>query len=669
MALLVDGHGELDGPWSAHGPEDVQLGGVSRPGLRLAWESGVETDVCNETEGGMNVTDIHEGNYTKVREVEFGSMVASFEESRAADDTTPDGGSSCRSDVRRPGSGALVDWALLGGLVLGSSRRSRGGGRIAPQDVSARCRGRFSRVPWLLGSFLLAVGLAGCSDESGDQGESGTGGDLATGGAATGAVPTGGTPTSGGSTLTGGMPTGGVATGGLPTGGVATGGLATGGSTLTGGMPTGGTPPAGGVGTGGITSGGSGGTGAVAGGNTGGGAATGGAATGGDGTGGGAPEILGATPPMGWNSWNTFACDGLNESVVRGTADAFVSTGMAAAGYEYVNLDDCWMDGRDPGTGRLRWDTTRFPSGIPALAEYIHGLGLKIGIYTTPNNLTCTGLYGNVPQCVGSLGHEETDAQTFAEWGIDYLKYDLCAGSMESFLVMRDALRATGRPIFYSINPANQGPFCTPTNCATAPPGLDFNLPEVANMWRIEMDIWDSWREILRLIDANKNEYAGAGPGHWNDPDMLEVGNPGLSDIESRAHFSMWAIMAAPLIAGNDVTNMSATTIETLTNAEVIAVDQDPLGYQGRVVATPGADLEVWSKDLAAPSTRAVALFNRGSGNASITVQWSDIGLGSGAATVRDLWAGQDLGSFTDSYTANDVPGHGVVMLKITSTP
>ncbi len=371
---------------------------------------------------------------------------------------------------------------------------------------------------------------------------------------------------------------------------------------------------------------------------------------------------------MGWNSWNTFACDGLNETVIRETAEAFISSGMADVGYQYVNLDDCWMNGRG-GDGRLQWDTGRFPSGIPALAEYVHSLGLKIGIYTTPNNLTCTGLYGNVPHCVGSLGHEEVDAQTFADWGIDYLKYDLCAGSMQSFIVMRDALRATGRPIFYSINPANQGPFCTPVNCATAPTGLEFNLPEVANMWRIEMDIWDGWSEILRCIDANKELYIGAGPGHWNDPDMLEVGNPGLSNAESRAHFSMWAIMAAPLIAGNDLTTMSETTIETLTNTEVIAVNQDPLGYQGRVVATPGGNLEVWAKVLSEPNARAVALFNRGDGTASISVSWSDLDLPVGEATVRDLWAHEDLGSFTDSYTANAVERHSVVMLKIVTVP
>ena len=370
---------------------------------------------------------------------------------------------------------------------------------------------------------------------------------------------------------------------------------------------------------------------------------------------------------MGWNSWNTFACDGLNESVVRSIAETFVSSGMKDAGYEYVNMDDCWMDGRG-SDGKFKWDTTRFPSGIPALAEYVHGLGLKIGIYTTPNTLTCTGLYADRPQFVGTLGHEETDAQTFAEWGIDYLKYDLCAGQMESFFTMRDALQATGRPIFYSINPANQGPFCTPLDCANAPSGLDFDVTEVANMWRIEMDIWDGWSEVLRCIDANKELYVGAGPGHWNDPDMLEVGNPGLSDAESRAHFSMWAIMASPLITGNDLTEMSETTRQTLTNAEVIAVNQDALGYQGRVVANPGSDLEVWSKNLVGTNSRAVALFNRGQGNASMTVQWSDLGIPAGAATVRDLWAHQDLGTFTGSYTANNVGAHSVVMLRIESS-
>jgi alpha-galactosidase len=367
--------------------------------------------------------------------------------------------------------------------------------------------------------------------------------------------------------------------------------------------------------------------------------------------------IIAATPPMGWNSWNKFACDGLNETVVKKMADAFITSGMKDAGYQYVNLDDCWMDGRDTASGKIKVNTKKFPSGIKALADYIHGKGLKIGLYSTPNTKTCTGLYSGYTGGVGSLGYETIDAQTYAEWGIDYLKYDKCQGKLSAFAVMRDALRATGRPIVYSINPGDQGPYCTPTNCS-------IDLPKIANLWRIEFDINATWGSVIRLIDKNKPEWVGAGPGHWNDPDMLEVGN-GLNDVEGRAHFSMWAIMASPLITGNDLSTMSATTKEILTNKEVIAVNQDPLGKQGRVVATPGTNLEVWSKEMTGTNVRAVALFNRGTAAASITVKWSDIGIPAGSATVRDLWAAKDLGAFTDSYTANGVVSHSVVMLKV----
>ncbi len=417
--------------------------------------------------------------------------------------------------------------------------------------------------------------------------------------------------------------------------------------TTTGGGGTGGTAANSGGGTDGVTLGGMGGD-AV------------GEGTGGDATGGG-PSIVGATPPMGWNSWNAYGCN-VSEAVVKSMADAMVSTGMKDAGYEYINIDDCWMDGRDED-GKLKANTApnKFPSGIAALADYVHGLGLKIGIYETPNTKTCAGIYGGYAGGVGSLGHETVDAQTFADWGIDYLKYDKCQGQLSAFSVMRDALQATGRPIFYSINPGDQGPYCTPQHCS-------LDLPSIANMWRIEFDISANWSSVISLIDANKEEYIGAGPGHWNDPDMLEVGN-GLNDTEGRAHFSMWAIMAAPLITGNDLTRMSATTLETLTNPEVIAVNQDPLGQQGSVVAIPGRDLEVWSKELTGTNKRAVALFNRSGGSADITVQWSDIGLPASAATVRDLWARQDRGSFDGSYTAVSVPSHSVVMLEIASVP
>jgi alpha-galactosidase len=369
--------------------------------------------------------------------------------------------------------------------------------------------------------------------------------------------------------------------------------------------------------------------------------------------------VLGATPPMGWNSWNTFQCN-LNETLIKGIADTFVSSGMAAAGYQYVNLDDCWMNGRD-SSGKLQWNTSKFPSGIAALATYVHGKGLKLGIYEVPNSTTCVGLYGGISPsvAVGSGGHETTDAQTFASWGVDYLKYDHCAApGLGGFATMRDALKATGRPIFYSINPGD-GSGCPPNTCS-------INLPTIANMWRIGFDINGSWSSMIGLVDQDANLYSYAGPGHWNDPDMMEVGK-GLTDIEGQTHFSMWAILAAPLIAGNDLRSMSAATKATLTNAEVIAVDQDPMGVQGRLVASPGTNLQVWSKTLSGTNTRALALLNRGTSTASITVQWSALGIPTGSATVRDLWTHTDLGTFNGSFTASSVPGHGVTMLKVTS--
>ena len=218
---------------------------------------------------------------------------------------------------------------------------------------------------------------------------------------------------------------------------------------------------------------------------------------------------------------------------------------------------------------------------------------------------------------------------------------------------MRDALRATGRPIVYSINPYN-GNTCDPTGAHTSTCGLD--LLSIANMWRIGADIKATWGDITRLIDIDASLSAYAGAGHWNDPDMLEVGNSGLSDTEGRTHFSMWAILAAPLIAGNNLGSMSATTEATLTNTEVIAVDRDPLDKQGHLAASPGTNLQVWSKTLSGTNVRAVALLNRGTATASITVQWSALGIPTGAATVRDLWSHTDLGSFSGSYTASSNP-------------
>jgi alpha-galactosidase len=385
-----------------------------------------------------------------------------------------------------------------------------------------------------------------------------------------------------------------------------------------------------------------------------GGTGSGGAATGGSSGTGGASTIVGATPPMGWNSWNQFACNP-SADLIKKTADAMVSSGMAAVGYQYVNIDDCWMSGRD-SSGALQWDKAKFPDGMPALAEYIHGKGLKFGIYESPAPTTCAGK-------TGGSGHEQQDAKTFASWGVDYLKYDHCNGAdMASFARMGDALKATGRPIFYSINPVYGQGSCI------APPKCSIDCTKIATMWRIEFDISANWGSVTGLIDFDKPLSQYAGPGHWNDPDMLEVGR-GLSAEEDRSHFGMWAMLAAPLLTGNDITKMSATTKAILTNQEVVDVDQDPLGKQGTMVATAGSNLEIWSRQLSGTNARAVALFNRSGGAASMSVTWTQIGLPAGAATVRDLYAQKDLGSFSDSYKADSVPSHGIVMLKIVSAP
>lgn len=515
----------------------------------------------------------------------------------------------------------------------------------------------------LLSTWLaaLAIVATGCSNENsankGSQGTNGGGGSKSIGSTGGTVVATSTATQSGQAGDNGGRPnpssSGGTASeggnsgsaGNTPSGGVAGAGGTTGhaGSGGTGGS----------AGSGGATSGGNGGTDAGAGGLS---AGRGGSARDGGVAGAAGPTVVAGKPPMGWNSWNTFACDGLNETVIKGVADIMVSSGMAAAGYQFVNLDDCWMDGRDT-SGNLRWNATKFPNGAK-IVEYVHGKGLKIGLYETPNTATCGGLFGGNPSVlVGSLGHESQDAKIFASWGIDYLKYDCCYGKMTSFGVMRDALRATGRDIVYSINPG-----CFP------PKTCSIDVKTTANLWRIGFDIGANWNSIVGMIDQNKENAALAGPGHWNDPDMLEVGK-GMSADEDRAHFGLWAMMAAPLLAGNDIRSMSATTKAILTNPDVIAVDQDELGVQATVVATPGTNLEIWSKRLSGTNARAVALFNRSGSATAMTVQWSVLGIPAGSATVRDLWNQKDLGSFTDSYKASSVPSHGVVMLKVVSDP
>ena len=364
---------------------------------------------------------------------------------------------------------------------------------------------------------------------------------------------------------------------------------------------------------------------------------------------------LARTPPMGWNTWNRFGCKDVNESVVRAAADAMVSSGMKAAGYQYIVIDDCWQTGRD-AAGNILADPVKYPSGIQALADYVHSRGLKFGIYTDAGVKTCAGR-------PGSLGHEYQDAAQYARWGVDFVKEDWCntvpgQSSEASYTVMRNALAATGRPIVFSI-------------CEWGSTHPWLWAGPIGNMWRATSDIQDCWdckrpwggNGFLQIIDQMDPIYSYAGPGHWNDPDMLEVGNGGMTDAEYRAHFSLWSLFSAPLMAGNDMAHMTAATREILLNKEVIAVDQDPMGIQGHRVQKDGA-LEVWSKQLG-DGGRAVVLLNRGDQTAAITANWTAIGYPATlAAEVRDLWLHQDLARHTGSYTAQ-VPAHAVVMVKI----
>jgi alpha-galactosidase len=352
---------------------------------------------------------------------------------------------------------------------------------------------------------------------------------------------------------------------------------------------------------------------------------------------------LARTPPMGWNSWNKFGC-GVSEQLIRETADAMVSSGMKDAGYQYVNIDDCWQVRRDDA-GNIVADPAKFPSGIKALADYVHSKGLKIGIYTDAGTNTCQGR-------PGSLNHELQDAKIYASWGIDYVKVDWCHAEgldpVVQYAKFRDALAQAGRPIVFSI--CDWG--------VNAPWQWG---PKTGNLWRTTEDISDHYDRMSVIGFAQNGLEKFAGPGHWNDPDMLEIGNGGMTRDEYRTHASLWALLAAPLLAGNDLRTMTGETKELLMNREVIAVDQDDAGIQGHRVWDEGP-LEIWMKPLAGGS-RAVGLFNRGESTLKITLHFKIVGAPE-KANLRDLWEHKDLGSFTGSYAA-DVPKHGVVMLKV----
>src|SRR5665213_62871 len=369
-------------------------------------------------------------------------------------------------------------------------------------------------------------------------------------------------------------------------------------------------------------------------------------------------EQLALTPPMGWNSWNKFACDGVNEQVIRKTADAMVSSGMKDAGYEYVVIDDCWQIDRD-SSGNIMPDPKKFPSGIKALADYVHSKGLKFGIYTCAGTLTCAGR-------PGSLGHEYQDAISYARWGVDYLKEDWCntegQNAQQSYKLMRDALYKAGRPIVFSL-------------CEWGP-----NKPwewagEVGHLWRSSGDISDSWSKsgagdgriwggsVLVNLDLQQGLEKYAGPGRWNDPDMLEVGNGGLTTAENRAHFSLWCVLAAPLIAGNDLSNMSKETVSTLTNKEVIALDQDKLGKQGYLIENEEY-FQIYLKPLSGGDT-AICLFNRGDQTKEANIDWKKYKIGAGHS-IRDLWKKQAAGTTAASFKAS-IPKHDVMVLRLSN--
>lgn len=374
---------------------------------------------------------------------------------------------------------------------------------------------------------------------------------------------------------------------------------------------------------------------------------------------------LANTPPMGWNTWNKFACD-VDEKLIRESADAMVSSGLKDAGYTYIVIDDCWHGQRD-SLGFIHPDPQKFPSGMKALADYVHAKGLKFGIYSDAGSKTCGGR-------PGSRGHEYQDALTYASWGVDYLKYDWCdtegLKAEGAYMTMRDALFAAGRPVVFSL--------CEWGN----------NKPwewakDVGHLWRTTGDIyhcfdceknhgtWSSWG-VLKILDMQDGLRKYAGPGHWNDPDMMEVGN-GMTAGEDRAHFSMWCMLAAPLMAGNDIATMSKETREILTNKEAIAVDQDPLGIQGfRFSSVDG--LETWYKPLQ-NGEWAVCFLNRGNSPRKINVEWSkqavkddlsqrETSFEKNTYKIYNIWTKSEIGT-TKKPLAAEVAAHDVLMLRL----
>jgi len=356
-----------------------------------------------------------------------------------------------------------------------------------------------------------------------------------------------------------------------------------------------------------------------------------------------------AAPVMGWNSWNRFGCN-IDENLIKATADALVSTGLRDSGYTYVNIDDCWMAGTRDAQGRLQPDPVRFPGGISGVATYVHARGLKLGIYSSAGTATCQGL-------PASLDHESIDAQTWASWGVDLLKYDNCNNqgrpAAQRYKAMGDALKATGRHIVYSI-----------CNWGDDSPWL-FGPDAGGSYWRTTGDISDNWGSVTSLLDQQAGLETFARKGYYNDPDMLEVGNGGLTQDENIAHFSLWALLSSPLLLGNDLRSVSASTLSILRNADVLAVNQDWGGSQGRRLVDNG-DTEVWAKPMSDGSA-AVVLFNRGGAAATVSTSTAVLGLGgSSGYQTKNLWTGATAA--TTGAIGASVPAHGVAMFRVTRT-
>ena len=364
------------------------------------------------------------------------------------------------------------------------------------------------------------------------------------------------------------------------------------------------------------------------------------------------------TPLMGWASWNVFYHD-ITEAKIKAQADALVSTGLAEAGYRYLNIDDGFWNNRN-SDGSLRINTQKFPNGFEYLVDYIHSKGLKAGFYSDAGDWTCGAVHGGetTGEGVGLYQHEQQDIDlAFKTWGFDYIKVDYCGASRHlhldertQYTKIREAIDATGRDdIIYNI-------------CRWQFPGAW--VCSIGNSWRIADDINASWGSIIRILDLNTYLTGFSSPGHYNDMDMLEVGH-GLPLEEDKSHFALWCIMSSPLVLGNDLTRMSNETLNLLKNEEAIAINQDTSGFQARLISDDGNGGQVWGRRLHSITSneRAVVLFNRSSGRRRISVQWSDLDL-LGSATVRDLLDKKNLGSFETEFSG-DVPSHGVVFVKI----